>query len=284
MKIVEDKEDRERLFVGLTEGRFTVRAKAYEASPKTGWPRKHQLWPCVRLGAGTTWLGGGLHNEEWKPGIAKRRRALNFLRGHSHEAMMTSNPSLVFVYRGVGNEVDEWTGDPEAPFTEIKSTVISSARMWPIVQRGEVNILSPYADSFFQGYFEQSCQNAVATGVDRCRLRIFFMNGDYALRRKKCPECSKPLEEMKDIYKECLTCGYKSYSIDMRSYILTFTTEERAYYRREVFKTRRDQFHAAIESTSKTELKVHAPPTSCFLCKECSVGEELGCEKFGGKK
>lgn len=251
-------------------------------TPKVGWPRKHQLWPCVLLGAGAQWL----ENRNWKPDnpSSGRRRALNFLRGHSHEALLTEHQSLVFIYKGVGNEVDEWTGDPEAPFTEVKSTVISSARMWPIVQKGSVDILSPFSESFFSGYFEQSCQNAVATGVDRCRLRIFFMNGDYAQRRKKCPECGSILGEMHDIYKLCPKCGYKSYAVDLRSYILIFTKAELDHYDKEVFEVRRDQFHRAQEAKSKTGVRKVAPATKCFLCAECSVGKELGCPKYGGDK
>ena len=277
MKITEDKPDRDRLFHRITTDRFSVRPKMYEATPVVGWPRKHQLWPCVRLGSGDVWL----RNSGWNPGNpskAGRKKALYFLRGHSHEALLTEGQSLVFVYEGVGNEVDEWSGDPAAPFTEVKSTAISSARMWPIVKKGSVDILSPLTDSYFSGYFTQSCQNCVATGVTKCRLRIFFMNGDYAGRRKACPECKKPLGELQDILKECPACGYKSYVIDLRSYILEYTGKELAYYRKEVFQVRRDQFKAAQKASTKKGLMRAAPGTKCFLCDGCEVGKELGCE------
>lgn len=275
MKITEDKADRERLFHRLTKERFSVRAKAYEAAPRIGWPRKHQLWPCVRLGAGLTWLSG---SQDWKPRDGSRQRALNFLRGHSHEALMTTGQSLVFVYKGVGNEVDEWTGEIEAPFTEIKSTVSSSARMWPIVKRGEVELLHPVQESYFHSYFTQCCQNCVATGIDHCRLRIFFMNGEYGQRRVKCPECSKPLGEMKDIYRPCPSCKYKAYSVDLRSYILTFTYQELRHFDKEVFTKRRDQYNHAIKAESAGQLLMRAEPTRCFFCTGCEVGKEIGCE------
>lgn len=279
--ITEDKADRDRLFDRVANDRFTVRPKMYEASPVVGWPRKHQLWPCVRLGSGEVWLE--LHSS-WNPGtVQKRKRSLYFLRGHSHEALLAEGQSLVFIYQGVGNEVDEWTGKREAPFTEIKSTAISSARMWPVVQKGSVDILSPITDSYFSGYFIQSCQNCVATGVTRCRLRIFFMNGDYATRRKACPECRKPLGTMGDIFRECPACGYKSYAIDLRSYILEYTEKELAYYRKEVFQVRRDQFNAALKAKTAKGLMKVAPGTKCFLCSECEVGKKLGCENYGGK-
>ncbi len=284
MRITEDKADREALFHQLTRERFAVRAKGYDPAPVVGWPRKHQLWPCVRLGAGDVWLSRTRRpGAKAPPRKSQMRRALAFLRGHSHEALMADKQSLVFIYEGVGNEVDEWTGEPEAPFTEIKSTNLSSKHMWAIIKVGKVDLLTSFGkDAFFMGYFLQSCQNAVATGVDRCRLRIMFMNGDYASRRTKCPECKGKLGPMKDISKTCTKCGYKSYSIDLRSYILVFTKAEMAYFRHEVFKVRRDQFNRAVEATSKEEVLKLAPPTKCFLCTECDVGKQLGCENYGG--
>lgn len=281
MKLIEDKADRDRLFHRLIRERFSVRAKPFEVAPKVGWPRKHQLWPCVRLGAGVTWLDA--HRPKgWNPNPGSRRRALYFLRGHSHEALMAEGQSLVFVYKGVGNEVDEWTGDPEAPFTEIKSTALSSAHMWPIVQKGSADILNPIGETKFHGYFIQSCQNCVATGVTKCRLRIFFLNGDYAGRRKACPQCKKPLGPMRDILKECPACGYKSYAIDMRSYILSFSAKERVHFDKEVFHKRRDQYNAAIQASKLSDLLGAAPSSSCFLCSECDAGKALGCLEYRG--
>ena len=106
------------------------------------------------------------------------------------------------------------------------------------------------------------------------------MNGDYAQRRKKCPECSKPLSDMKDIYKDCAACGYKSYAVDLRSYILTFTKEELAHYDKEVFEVRRDQFHRATKAKSKSGVRKAAPATKCFLCSGCPTGKELGCPNY----
>lgn len=275
MRIIEDKVDRDRLFHLLTEQRFIVRAKQYEPLHRAGWPRKHELAICVRLGAGARWLR---EHRNWTP-PTRKGAALNFLRGHSHEALATEGQSIVFVYEGVANEIDEWTGEPDAPFTEIKSTAVSSARMWPIVQRGEVDLLHPFEDSYFDSYFQQCCQNCVATSVDRCRLRVFFMNGDYAHRRKVCPECKATLGNMRDIYKECPACHYKSYSIDLRSYILTFSYNELRHYRRTIFRVRRDQYNLAIQSDSVDQLLMRAEPTQCFLCSECDVGKAIGCER-----
>lgn len=278
MKIVEDKADRERLFHRITSGVYSVRPKGYEASPNVSWPRKHQLWPCVRKGAGEVWLNEHQPSAHQTP--EQRRRALLFLRGHSHEALMTEGQSLVFIYKGVGNEVDEWTGEAGVAFTEIKSTAISSARMWPIVKKGTVDLLNDFDDSFFRGWFQQCCQNCVATDIKSCRLRVYFMNGEYGERRKACPECKAPLGELHDAYKECPKCHYKSYSTDLRSYKLTFTDKELAWHRQEVFTKRRDQFRLAKEASSVDELLMRAEPTKCFLCKGCGVGERIGCENF----
>ncbi len=278
MKIVEDKADRERLFHRITDGRYEVRPKAYQAGTSVSWPRKHQLWPCVRKGAGEVWLQEHHPTPHQTP--EQRRRALLFLRGHSHEALMTEGQSLVFIYKGVGNEVDEWTGEEGTAFTEIKSTAISSARMWPIVKKGTLDLLNDFDDSYFRGWFQQCCQNCVATDIKSCRLRIYFMNGEYGERRKKCPECEAPLGVLHDAYKECTKCGYKSYSIDLRSYKLTFTAKELAWHKQEVFTKRRDQFRLARDADSVPELLMRAEPTKCFLCKGCGVGERIGCENF----
>lgn len=278
MRIVEDKDDRERLFHRITSERFAVRPKGYEAAPVIGWPRKHQLWPCVRKGAGEVWLDEHEPSPHQTP--EQRRRALLFLRGHSHEALMTEGQSLVFIYQGVGNEVDEWTGERDVGFTEIKSTAISSARMWPIVKAGKVDILEAFSESFFSGWFQQCCQNCVATNIKSCRLRVFFMNGEYGERRKKCPECEAPLGQLHDAYKQCTKCGYKAYSTDLRSYILTFTDKELAWHRKEVFSKRRDQFNLAKAAESKDEFLMRAEPTKCFLCKGCGVGQRVGCAEY----
>lgn len=252
---------------------FQVRPKQYDPVPKVGWPRKHQLWPCVRLGSGQVFL-----QTEGEANPSKRR-VFNFLRGHSHEALLTRGQQIVIVYEGVANELDEWTGEKVAPFTEIKSTTVSSARMLPIVQRGFVKLLDPFDESYFRMYFEQCAQNCVAAGTDHCRLRVFFMNGEYADRRKACPSCKKPLGDMvSDMYRPCPSCKYKCYAVDLRSYILTFDHKELAFYKDEVFRKRRDQFNLAIQSETKAQLLMRAEPTKTFLCRSCFVGEELGCE------
>ncbi len=273
MRIVEDKKDRDRMFRRLSAQMFQVRPKQYDPVPRVGWPRKHQLWPCVRLGAGQVFL------QNDGPANPSKRRVFNFLRGHSHEALLTRGQQIVIVYKGVANELDEWTGDVEAPFTEIKSTTVSSARMLPIVTRGFVKLLDPFDESYFKMYFEQSAQNSVVANTDHCRLRVFFMNGEYADRRKKCPACQQELSPMvSDLYRPCRSCGYKCYAVDLRSYILTFTPEELAFYDDEVFRKRRDQFNLAVQSETKDQLLMRAEGTKSFLCRSCFVGKELGCE------
>ncbi len=273
MRIAEDKTDRDRMIRRLSAQMFQVRPKQYDPVPKVGWPRKHQLWPCVRLGAGQVFLQS---DGEANPSM---RRVFNFLRGHSHEALLTRGQQIVIVYDGVANEMDEWTGEDIAPFTEVKSTTVSSARMLPIVQKGSVPLLDPLDTTYFRFYFEQCGQNCVAAGVDHCRLRVFFMNGEYADRRKKCPSCQQPLSDMvSDMYRPCRHCGYKCYAVDLRSYILSFSQEELAYYRREVFQKRRDQFNDAIQAETKAQVLERAPGTKTFICRSCHVGEELGCE------
>ena len=261
------------MFRRLSAQMFQVRPKQYDPVPRAGWVRKHEIWPCVRLGAGQRFL------QNSAPANPSKRRVFNFLRGHSHEALLTKAQQVVLVYKGVANELDEWTGEPIAPFTEVKSTTVSSARMLPIVQRGQVKLLDPFDDSYFRLYFEQSGQNCVAAGVDHCRLRVFFQNGEYAERRKKCPSCSQELEPMvSDLYRPCRGCGYKCYAVDLRSYILTYTTEELRFYDDEVFRKRRDQFNLAIQSETKDQLLMRAEPTKSFLCRSCFVGKELRCE------
>ncbi len=278
MKIIEDKADRDALFARLSGSQYTVRAKGYTQTPEVGWARKHQLWPCVRKGSGEVWLSK--RGEKVKAQASDRRRSLLFLRGHSHEALLTEGQSLVFVYERVGNEVDEWTGNPDAPFTEVKSTAISSARMWPIVKEGKADIINPLASTYFTGWFQQTCQNCVATGTKTARLRIFFMNGEYGERRKKCPECEAPLGALQDAYKQCERCGYKAYSTDFRSYILKFSALELAHFKREVFKYRRDQFYNSQDAETLPEFLMRAPASRCFLCRGCSVGKQVGCDEF----
>lgn len=277
MNIVEDVEDRNSLIHILSEERFAVRPKAYDPHPLVSWPRKHQLWPCVREGAGEVWL----RKRGWLPSARNLRRAFAFVRGHSHEALLTKGQSLIFIYKDVGNEIDEWTGDVEAPFSEIKSTALSSQWMLTLLKKGDIDILSPFSDSKFQNYFEQCCQNCVALGVSTCRLRVFFMNGEYAARRTKCPQCETKMGEMKGIYKECPKCHYKSYAIDLRSYRLTFLPAELAYFDEEVFHVRHDQFFSAKEAKSLAEFRRRAPPTKSFKCQDCPVGQEVRCEFVG---
>lgn len=276
MKIIEDKDDRERMFKRLASEAVPIRAKVYEPSPRGGWARQHQLTPCVRLGAGEVYL----LTKGWKP-RSSRRRALHFARGHSHEAIFSDGNPLTIVYKGVACNVDEWTGEPDHPFVEIKSTMASSARMWEIVERGEVDIVHDDKTQFLS-WFRQCLNYCVAVRSHGSRLRVFFMKGEYAERRKACPSCGGALGGItEDTYKPCLSCGYKSYLIDLRSYILTFSQEERTWAWKEVFQRRRDQFYLAVKAESVNELLMRADPTQCYVCPSCDVGQELGCERYG---
>jgi hypothetical protein len=84
------------------------------------------------------------------------------------------------------------------------------------------------------------------------------------------------------MYKLCPSCGYKSYDVDLRSYLLTFSAAERAFFDKEVFHKRRDQFNLAVKAETSQELLMRAEPSPSWLCKSCTPGKEIGCEFYGG--
>lgn len=280
MKITEDKEHRDYLFEKLTEERF-----------KGGFPHQHELWPCVLKGAGERWLRARGH--VFRP---SRRQVLYFVRGESGEALIVhlEHPDIkpAFVRHGVIIRPDWWTASlgtgsrHPMDFYEIKTTALSSQNFWKLLQVGDLDILR--RDFISKSYFDQTAIYCVATGVKECGLIVYFLHGDYADRRKNCPNetCDGMLgQEMVDnIFRVCTKCGYKSYAIDMRSYRLQFTDEELAWYEQEVFYVRRDQFLVAQEAKTEAGVRKAAEATPNFMCKDCVVGQAIKCPSFGSKQ
>jgi hypothetical protein len=279
MRIDENKTRRNALFEQLLRDRF-----------KGGYPHQHELWPCVRSGVAQRILD--------RMGIkfGTRKKALYFMRGESAEALIIGTANSVdkrtFVSMGVIVSPDLWTGDPEVPFREIKSTALSSQRMWQIVRVGSIDLFKD--EPPMRSYFEQCAIYCVATGVDRCGLDVYFLHGDYADRRKKCPEgnCTGMLGEWQEdgFFRACDTCGYKSYMADLRSYDLRYTKAELAYYRDEVFERRRaefvaamDAFEAADSDTARLAAALVASPSFNHYCSGCEVGRLVNCENYGRK-
>lgn len=274
MRITENKERRDALFGKLTEDRAAG-----------GFPHQYEVWPCVRLGAG----GRFLHAQGLKfP--PHRGRALAFLRGRSVEALIV-RPDLqpAFVYRGVICRPDQWTANADIKAHEIKSTRISARRMWDLLTNdrdtdaawGEFD-LQGNAWSYMRNYFEQSRNYAAATGVNPYGLTVHFLNGEYAQNRKYCSECKGNLAPIEQgLFKQCLDCGYKSYTEDLRTYDMEFTGAELAWARREVFGRRARQFRAAVKARSILELRNAAAPTRNFRCGDCGVGHLIECEHAG---
>lgn len=272
MKITEDKARRDTLFAQMLTQRF-----------KGGWPHQHELWPCVRLGVATRYLQ--------KQGLTfgTRKRALYWLRGQSAEALIIGvSESLnkrTFVYENVIISPDRWIGEPDLAFDEIKSTALSSARLWPIVKLGSLDILT-FSDIAMHSYYEQCAIYCVATGTRKCGLIVYFLHGDYAERRKKCPEpkCDGMLGDWQEdaLYKQCGKCGYKSYSMDLRSYVLEFSDKEIRWFHDEVFVARRDQFERGLHAKSAAGIRRIAPGTDNFYCGGCEPGRLIECAHYRG--
>lgn len=274
MRIIENKERRDRLFAKLTEDRAAG-----------GFPHQYEVWPCVRLGVGGRWLRAQGHR--FPP---NRGRVLAFLRGRSVEAIIV-RPDLqpAFVYRGVICRPDQWTADQEPKAHEIKSTRISARRMWDLLTEdrdtdaawGDFDLQGD-AWSYMRTYFEQARNYAAATGVNPYGLTVHFLQGEYAQNRKYCSECKgdlAPIEQ--NLFRQCTTCGYKSYVEDLRTYDMLFTDAELRWARKEVFGKRARQFRAAMKARSARELLAAAEPTRNFRCQDCAVGEIIGCEHAG---
>jgi len=268
VKITEDKEAREALFEQLLAPR-----------PKAGHPHQHELWPCVRRGAAERFAQR--KGIDIKP---SRRAALYFLRGESAEALIAlpQDRKPVFIYKGVALSPDQWTGEHPAPFTEIKSTNLSSISIWKLVKKGGLELLGPYQIPV-RSYFEQCAIYCVATGTLECKLTVFFQHGDYADRRTKCPECGEPaLGELENnVYRTCGACKFKTHVIDLRVYRLAYLPEELAYFDREVFDVRAGQFRDAADTVYPDTLRTMTAATPCFLCRDCDPGKVVGCEHYG---
>lgn len=274
MKVIENKEFRQQVFAHLIEDR----------TEKVGPPHFHSLWPCVRLGVAQRLLVRA-GRRFYTP-----RKALIFLRGMAIEAGLVT-PSTrsgsappAIMHRGVLTRPDWWyiDGDPYL-FIEVKSTIASSQRMWVLVKQGEVDILGSIrgdVEISFRNYFEQVACYCVALGVNEAGLVVYFLQGDYADRRKHCPECKTKStlgwskEQGGDLYQICSKCGYKSYAIDLRAYSLQPTKEELAYFDEEVFVRRKGLFVKAVEAGEP----MAAPPSQGYLCRDCRAGREVGCE------
>jgi hypothetical protein len=280
VKITENKPRRAQLFQQLLSDRF-----------KGGWPHQHELWPCVRLGVAQRFLGAtGMS-------FGTRKRALYWLRGQSAEALIigvtTSLVKHTFVYEGVIVSPDRWLGEPDLAFDEIKSTALSSARLWPTVKAGEAALLS-FSDIAMHSYYEQCAIYCVATGTSKCGLIIYFLHGDYAERRKKCPEplCGGTLGPFQEdgLYKQCnnrkcpavAASGepYKSYSMDLRAYDLEFSARELAWFHEEVYANRKGQFAAGMQAKTAAGIRKAAKGTKNFYCSGCEPGRLIECENY----
>lgn len=280
------------------ELRAAVFAKLLEPSPRSEYAAQHDVWPCVRKGAGERWLAA--RGIEFPP---SKSAGLYFLRGKSAEGIITGTEEeqQPLVYNGVSTHQDLNRSqitrifealDPETVkriedeygdivFAEIKSTNFSSAKFYKIVKAGGIT-LEALNDFEMKNYIQQCANYCVATRTRRCFLIVYYLHGDYADRRTKCPECGNRLGEwVDDFYKECVGCGYKSKKIDLWAYVIEFDDRTLITVEREVFGVRPKQFYRAIEAETETELKEHAPASPNFYCRSCRVGEALGCENFG---
>lgn len=252
---------------------------------------QHDVWPCVRKGAGERWLSA--RGETFKP---SRSAALYFLRGKSAEAIMSrgaADTQEMVILNGVASHPDLSGADlealfgllmqryPNAKFAEIKSTNYSSWEFYKLVQQGSVELALNKAFKM-RNYFEQSANYATALDAESGLLIVFFLHGDYADRRTKCPQCGNALGEwIDDFYRECVACGYKTKKLDLWVYELTFDEAERARIRDDVFGIRARQFHVAQKADNETELLKLAPATPNHYCATCKVGKRLDCEHAG---
>jgi len=263
MKLAEDKAHRERIWDNLTA------TADVEGDPAL--IHQHELLPCVRKGVAARWAKKRGHN------LTDRKSALYFLRGHSAEALIKrSESSLRVVHHGVLCSVDWWHGG-KCHFTEIKSTTLSSRAAWELLRSGEMPLETAHK---FASWFKQCATYCTAFGIRSCRLLVFFLHGEYAERRRKCPECSGPLEDGR-LFKTCQSCGYKSYRIDLRSYILEFTKEELEVIESDVFWTRLSEFLEAQRQTTPEGIITKTTPTPGFLCWSCEAGKLVACPFFG---
>jgi hypothetical protein len=267
-KLKQARERREALFEHLTG-----------PTTRPGHAHQHDLEPCVRRGAGERWL--------WKRGRLpkpSKAAALYFLRGNSAEDLIRDqNITKSMVIYGdppVAISPDQWTGDPEIPFEEIKSTNLSSYPFYELDKRGSFSLDDPNLHG--RNYFRQMAIYCVALGCTKAYLTIYFLHGDYADRRTKCPDCKNRLTDfLDDRVKVCPACGYKSKKGDIQTYLIEFDPEELAAIREEIFHIRAPMWYAAVEAETEREVCDLTKPSPNHLCLGCSIGKELGCEYYG---
>lgn len=287
VSITEAHELRDALLENITE----------DGGIKNDLAAQHDVWPCVRKGAGARWYE--------KRGVTfklPKSSALYFLRGKSAEALIAPGQheaAKLVEYKGVAghpdldedvlafmfpNHLDKLRG---VKVGEIKSTNFSSYTWYQAVKEGGID-LGMNRVFKMRNYLEQSANYAVATGTSRTVLIIFFLHGDYADRRTTCPECRNRLGDWdnkpgaKDgFFRECSACGYKSKKLDLWVYFLDFDDDVLADVDREVYTVRAGQFYAAQNAPDEASLMSAAPGTPCFYCRDCAIGKRLGCEHAG---
>ena len=194
----------------------------------------------------------------------------------------------MIVAGGDGHEVamtpDQWTGDPVKPFAELKSTNYSSFNFYKLInaETGEGSI-DMDQDFPMKNYFEQCAIYCAGLGVATCELWIYFLHGDYADRRTKCPQCSAKLGgwDKDETRKECSDCGYVSKKGDLWTYDVTFDAGYLRRMKAEIYGARAPMFYDAIQAETAADVLTRTEPTQCFYCHNCKAGEAIGCPEAG---
>jgi len=286
IKITEAHDLRDAFFAGLMA----------DEGDKSEYAAQHDVWPCVLKGAAERWLRA--RGETFPP---SKSSVLYFLRGKSAEAIITKSDEEqeMTVYKGVSCHPDLNRDDlerlfpglmdkyPDIKVAEIKSTNFSSLKFYEHVQKGGVDFALDGAFSM-RNYFEQTGNYLVATGglepggSRRALLIVFFLHGDYADRRTKCPFDKANMGPwVDDFYRQCPKCGYKSKKLDAWIYTLEYDRSDLEKIDRDVFGTRVGQFYAAVSAEDEAGVRKAAPATPCFYCRSCKVGERIGCANAG---
>lgn len=279
MKIRENTPYRDKILAGLSQ-----------VMERSGHAHQHELY-CTRRGVAERLMI--IKGVDLAP---PRRLALLFVRGNMREGPIaatlqaaTGNPAVV--YKDVIVRPDVYVNDPQFPFAEIKSTNMTSRNAWELLTtRGGEIVLGEY-EGYMASYFWQCCNYCIALGSSQCLLVVYWEHGDYADRRKNCPErgCVKvelgPLVD--GFYRDCPQCGYRAYTRDLRTYELEFTQQERDDREADVFDTRAPEFRAAVDKlTIKTSSADVLPMTTAYpqyQCRDCSGGDYVRCEHVGEK-
>lgn len=284
------------------EVREAVFERLLTPSERSDYAAQHDVWPCVLKGAAERWLSE--RGETFRPA---KSSALYFLRGHSAEALIGgvqedeklvvrggvachpdgSFNDLVALGDGIVDEATreallDWLEDHnDVAVVEIKSTNYSSFNWYRLVKDGTIP-LDANEKFPMRNYIDQCANYCVATGSTRAVLIIYFLHGDYADRRSKCPECGNRLGDwVDDFYRECDACGYKSKKADLWAYLLEFDDATLRAVDRDVFKVRPAQFYAALRASDEAGVREAADATPNFYCRSCRVGERIGCENAG---